>query len=162
MFMMDMGSNRNNTSGNSWFYGNSSGEYFNFTTDTPGTVYMIGYITNSEFEADGWQSIASGKVASAPSPYSSFAEMDKSYNAWGDDSYTFVRYQWSTAAARFTEEALGATPTTTPYYEMQPGYVIYKKHFDAEEKVSIYHVGPQNPLMTAVIVWDTEGSNNED
>lgn len=155
MFMMDLAQNRNSTS---WFCSsNNTGEYFNFTADTAGTIYFMSNVgvTNTQFFDDGWERVTN-PAPSKPAGIDSWIKVNKLWNDYESDRFFMMKYEWTNAAAK-------TNPENYEYYSGQPNGTaingLIKKEFNAGESVSVYHPGRSgggnNPIMTAVIVWNT-------
>lgn len=154
MFIMDLAQNRNATS---WFCSsNNTGEYFNFTADTPGTIYFMSNIgvSNNQFFDDGWESV-SNLTPSRPSGIDSWIKVNKLWNDYESDRFFMMKYEWSSHTQK-------SNPDNYDYFNGQPTGTaltrLVKKEFTDGENVSVYHPGKSgggtNPVMTAVIVWN--------
>lgn len=153
MFMIDLAEHRNETS---WFKSTGNkGEYFNFTADTPGTVYFVSVnaASNSEFTENGWEPVTN-KYPTLPSGYTSWKQVNKLWNGYENDRFFMQKYEWSSAAMR-------ANPEYYDYYTAQPTSAtmgrVMKKTFAAGEQVGVYHYGDSSShVMSVIIKWDLE------
>ena len=173
MFAMSMGQN---TSTGTFVKDNTSGEYFNFTADTPGTVYFLTYvgITNSQWAIkEGtddteytWEQVAplSGVTANGllPSGYTDWKSAPKTYNSFGDGVYFSNVCLWSGEDVTVDRYTAGGLDGTVPASGGIASLIyVYKRDFAKDENVSIYHTGNNstNPMcryMQAIIVWDID------
>lgn len=150
MFIFDLAEHRGATS---WFKTRTSGEYFNFTADTPGTIYFVSSlaITNPEFANDGWEKVTNF-TPTKPAGITEWKKVNKTWNGYEPNCFFIQKYEWASAADK-------ANPEKYEYFATQPTSstmgAVMKKSFSAGENVSVYHLGKYDShLMTAIIKWN--------
>lgn len=128
-------------------------EYFHFTADTPGTVYLLTEAAVSNY-AD-WENVNNGSK-----PNYNFELGDKSLNDYDSPEYFLANIHWSDNTARCTglwinpvtkEEKIGKIDGSSAYAR------VFAKKFNAGEKVSITHTGlrgAQAARMIWAVKWD--------
>ena len=112
-------------------------------------------VTNTQFFDDGWERVTN-PAPSKPAGIDSWIKVNKLWNDYESDRFFMMKYEWTNAAAK-------TNPENYEYYSGQPNGTaingLIKKEFNAGESVSVYHPGRSgggnNPIMTAVIVWNT-------
>ena len=166
MFLFPTGSNGND----SWWKSNNSGEYFNFTADAAGTVYVLSTnaITNSEYDPD-WEKGSS----TVSEPSEGWLKCDKTLNDYtpGAIIANSIEYQVGSESdlltyghycraiypgvSRISDSEFEDKYKSVLMYPMQLSYYA-KRHFEAGEAVSIYHTGSAGAKKaTAIIIWDS-------
>ena len=148
----------NNKGSGQWWndVGTQGDEYFNFTADTAGTVYMMTGTDPSSY-AD-WE-LANG--GTAPKHPDGFDLGDKSWNDYTDTDYYMTCVKWNDNAGRCDVCGVGKID------ESQISYIdgcvryryVYAKHFEAGEKVSVKHTGLYGNGAAEIIwaiVWDVD------
>lgn len=149
MFMF-AGENKNS---GTWWSSNTSGEYFNFTADTAGTVYILSGNTISNSEYNSWTKGTS--AVTLPDSYS-WVTTPKDWNDYADKCFACVmehQNNYNRAINPWIAENEG---DDTMLYPIEMKYYAYKS-FTAGEKVSIYHTGKtgQNAAKSMVVIkWD--------
>ena len=161
MFVLPYATNRGDST---WWQTHNSGEYFNFTADTPGTIYMIGSTAwiegnlNPEYAQNGWTLIQNTQ----PSNYNKkdhFAGLSTAFNDYGD--YTLVNMvEYQSADQRYNNPD---SYLVSSVLAMATNAEVYSKTFEAGENVGVYAVGNSvttypNMRSNALyfIVWDLE------
>ena len=149
-----------NKSGN-WWNSHTSGEYFNFTADTKGTVYVLSgnQITNSEYSS--W---TKGSNTVEPPDGKSWITVAKDWNDY-DAKYfaSSIEHQNNYARAVNPGFAEYEGDDNMLYPVALSNYAF--RTFEAGEKVSIYHTGKtgQNAAKSIVIiVWDGLSAEEEE
>lgn len=144
-----------------WWNNNTSGEYFNFTADTGGKVYVLSgnSITNSEYE--GW---TKGTNSANPPDGKTWPSAAKDWNDY-EAEYFAVSIENQDDYARAIDPGIAENDENdTMKYPLAMGNYAFKT-FAAGEKVSIYHTGKtgQNGAKSIVIiVWDGVTGSAED
>ena len=136
-----------------WWNGNTSGEYFKFTADTSGKVYILSgnSITNSEY--DGWTKGVS--TVSLPDG-KSWATVAKDWNDYDAEYFTCAIENQDDYARAIDPGIAENNGSDTMMYPLELKNYAYRS-FNAGESVSIYHTGKtgQNAAKSiVVIVWD--------
>lgn len=172
MFVMDLRTNDidQTGNGNKWYLETKQGEFFNFTADTAGTIYLLsrnGEIKNNEydfanddynlagdtFESDGkWRKLSYVAKEFIPQDYTDWKAIPRTYADIGDDIYYARLIQYS-GKEKFDDDALTkhlGTLTSGPYH------YSYVRTFEKDEKVSVYHRGVAGSNYIAFIKWDLD------
>ena len=136
-----------------WWNSNTSGEYFNFTADTSGKVYILSgnSITNDEYGS--WTKGVS--TVSLPDG-SSWAKIAKDWNDYEAEYFACVIENQDDYARAINPGIAENDGDETMLYPVELRNYAYRP-FEAGEKVSIYHTGKtgQNAAKSiVVIVWD--------
>ena len=148
----------NNKGGGQWWndVGAKGDEYFNFTADTAGTVYLLGSSNISEYS--GWEKVNNGTVPTHPKDYTLG---DKTWNDYDDTDFFMSCVKWNSDRGRCDECGVGTMQESQISYI--DGCVQYKyafaKHFEAGEQVSIKHTGEYGNSAAEIIwavVWDVD------
>ena len=148
----------NNKGGGQWWndVGAKGDEYFNFTADTAGTVYLLGNSNISEYS--GWEKVNNGTVPTHPKGYTLG---DKTWNDYDDTEFFMSCVKWNSDRGRCDECGVGTMQESQISYI--DGCVQYKyafaKHFEAGEQVSIKHTGEYGNSAAEIIwavVWDVD------
>lgn len=162
-FLIPAASNR--PSGSQWYKNADGEEYFNFTADTAGTIYMVMATALNEAELspnyanDGWeclQTVHSTGFGNA----TGFAGLPVTFNDYTKNVYQTNFVEFGSADDRFNKE----NSFTNPPAGKNPSVLAesYRRTFQAGEEVKIYHVGAKtnngNPRSNVFyfIVWDLE------
>ena len=136
-----------------WWNGNTSGEYFNFTADTGGKVYVLSANTIANSEYSGWTK----GVSSVELPEGkSWVTVAKDWNDYDAEYFLCVMENQDDYARAISPGIAENEGEDTMQYPAELKNYAYKS-FAADEKVSIYHTGKtgQNGAKTIVIiVWD--------
>ena len=148
----------NNKGGGQWWndVGVEGDEYFNFTADTAGTIYLMGSTDPGEYS--DWEKVNNGI---APKHPVDFTLGDKTWNDYDDTDYFIECIKWNNSIGRCDECGVGAmTPEQESYVDGAVGYkFVYAKHFEAGEKVSVTHTGLYGNGAAEIIwaiVWDID------
>ena len=152
---------QNSKTADQWWYNNTSGEYFNFTADTSGTIVIMSantFTNKSEYENNGWVDV-SGSTPSVPEgTIHGYKGIAKDWNDY-ENEYFMSNIQYNSAYAttkRAQDPGIAATDQFGDLTSQGMCYG-YKRRFEAGENVSIYHTGRKDGnavAMLAVIVWD--------
>lgn len=146
---------------NQWWNSNTSGEYFNFTADTSGKVYILSgnSITNSEYE--GW---TKGTSSVELPQEKTWAKIAKDWNSYSAEYFGCVIENQDDYARAINPGIAENDGNDTMLYPVGLTNYAYKS-FAAGETVSIYHTGKtgQNAAKTmAIVVWDGTLGSAED
>ena len=173
---------RGNNKSGGWWQTTSSGEYFNFKVDRACTVYMLSCanMTAGEWGEAGWTRVNSGTV-----PKFTGTVLGKEYSGeeLGDNSGLArrMRKDWNdySSPAVYAGAIMYNSARAKDYRCINPGIKetealvtdgvvyrnfkhAYKKHFDAEEEIKIFHTGNKSELGCVdfvVIKWDNEDNS---
>lgn len=162
--------NRTSNDGNKWWNGNTTGIYFTFTADTPGTILVFSNsgFSNSEYTGDkhgeGWASAeSSGFKLTLPDGATDLREVNKTWNDYGDSNYFIGIQQWRKDSERAGFPGVSSVDSSEISTYFSGGAYginqVYYRTFLPGEKVSIYHTGKQGThgaIAMPVIVWKTE------
>ena len=165
----------NNKSGG-WWQTTTSGEYFNFKADRGCTVYVL---SGANFNSSDWSTAGWTKVNSGTVPRFTGTVLGSSYDEeLGDNSGLArrIRKDWNdySSPAVYAGNIRYNAARSKDYRCIDPGIKetnrlvddgivyrnlkqAYKKHFEAEEEIKIYHTGNKSELgciMFVVIKWD--------
>lgn len=136
-----------------WWNEHTSGEYFNFTADTKGTVYVLSgnSIINSEYS--GW---TVGNESAEPPGEESWITVAKDWNDYSAKYFaTVIEYADNYARAVNPGIAANEGHESLLYPSTISNYAY--KTFEAGEKVSVFHTGRTGQTAAkaiVVIVWD--------
>lgn len=151
-----------NKNGGYWWNEHTSGEYFNFTADTAGKVYILSgnSIINSEYS--GWTS----GISSVDRPGdTTWATVAKDWNDYNAECFACVMENQDDYARAVDPWIAENEGNDTMLYPIEMRNYAFRS-FAAGEKVSIYHTGKigQNAAKSMVIVvWDgVSGSAEEE
>ena len=162
-FLIPAASNR--PSGSQWYKDADGEEYFNFTADTAGTIYMVMATALNEanlspnYAKDGWvclqttQSTGHGNAAA-------FTGLPVTFNDYVKNIYQLNFVEFGSADDRYNKDNSYINPPAGK----NPSVLAesYSRTFQAGEEVKIYHVGAGtntgNPRSNVFyfIVWDLE------
>lgn len=164
-FLIPAASNR--PSGSQWYKSADGEEYFNFTADTSGTIYMLMATAlneaelSSNYAADGWELLQNAHSTGYGNA-AGFAGLPVTFNDYTKNIYqaNFVEFGTQDGSDRFGME----NSYTNPPAGKNPSVLAesYRRTFEAGEEVKIYHVGAEtntgNPRSNVFyfIVWDLE------
>ncbi|MBQ4283899.1 MAG: hypothetical protein IJB96_08245, partial [Lachnospira sp.] len=148
----------NNKGGGQWWndVGTKGDEYFNFTADTAGTVYLLASSNLSEYS--DWEKVNNGTVPTHPK---GFTLGNKTWNDYDDTDYFMSCVKWNSNIGRCDECGVGTMEESqTSYIDgCVPYRYVFAKHFEAGEKVSIGHTGAYGNSAAEIIwaiVWDID------
>jgi len=156
-----------NKNSGQWWYDNSSGEYFNFTADTPGRITILSantFTNSSEYNDDGWTGFS--MIAPKIPVGENYRQIPKDWNNYAEcntedriPEYFMSCIQYNTANATSKRAQDPWINYTTEFDSLTSGGMSYgyTKTFEAGENVSIYHSGRKDGnsiMMMAVINWD--------
>ncbi len=159
MFVMPV----RDTQSTSWWGQNTEGVYFDFTADTPGTIYMIHDTANltasninPAYIADGWEYIDRSDLQTYTTG-GNFAGLPVTFNDFGDDRLNICMYSFSDdVASRYGDSAY--TPGGRTLFDS-----YFKRDFQAGEVIEIHNTGSwagtdmnSKHSLTYLIVWDIE------
>ncbi len=136
-----------------WWNSNTSGEYFNFTADTSGKVYVLSAnsIENSEYE--GW---TKGTNSANPPDGKTWPSAAKDWNDYEAEYFGCLIENQDDFARAIDPGIAENDGNDTMLYPVGLSNYAFKT-FAAGEKVSIYHTGKtgQNGAKSiAIVVWD--------
>lgn len=163
MFAMHLAANRKGGS-NDWLETNTTGEYFNFTADTSGTLYLLTNdtftnaeynIQSGEFARDGQWRLISSYNGAVPSGYTNWDLVPRTFANYGDNIYYARKIEYQ-GMDKFAADALTSNVSSfgKEYY-----YNAYARTFEAGESVSVYHKGTSSPIIMGFIKWELEEEN---
>lgn len=148
----------NNKGNGQWWndVGLEGDEYFNFTADTAGTIYMMTGTSPSAY-AD-WTKVNDGISPGHPD---GFTLGDKTWNDYEDTDYFMSCVKWNSNTGRCDECGVGKLEDSqTSYIDGTVQYKhVFAKHFEAGEKVSVKHTGLYGNGAAEIIwaiVWDVD------
>ena len=136
-----------------WWNSNTSGEYFNFTADTSGKIYILSANVISNTEYEGW---TKGTSAVDLPNGKSWAKIAKDWNDYEAEYFGCVIENQDDYARAINPGIAENDGDDTMLYPTEMRNYAYKT-FAAGEKVSVYHTGKtgQNGAKTiAIVVWD--------
>ncbi len=156
-----------NKNSGQWWYDNSSGEYFNFTADTPGRITILSantFTNSSEYNNDGWSGFS--MIAPKIPVGENYRQIPKDWNNYAECNtedripeyfMSCVQYNAANATSKRAQEPW--INYTTEFDSLPSGGMGhgYTKAFEAGENVSVYHSGRKDGnsiMMMAVITWD--------
>ena len=151
-----------------WQTSGRTGEYFNFKTEYPCTVYVLSAnkldSNTAQWNDAGWTKVNNGDFPKEGNleygDNSSDAKRgDKTWNGYEDPEYFAGLLQYNSASSkeiRCIDPGVKKTEALNSMVFRCYRY-IYKNSFDAEEKISIYHTGRTDTLgcfMFIIVKWD--------
>ena len=146
----------NNKSGQ-WWNGEerkAGDEYFNFTADTAGTVYMM--CNANVLKYSDWTQVNNGITPTHPTGYNTG---DKTWNSYTDTEYFAYGVKWNSDEARCKTCGVGEL-TTGEFIDGGTMYNhVFARHFEAGETVSVPHTGLFGNSAAEIIwavCWDVD------
>ena len=158
-----------NKNSGQWWYDNSSGEYFNFTADTPGRITVLSantFTNSSEYTDAGWTGFSKSAPSIPDGDAVNYRQVPKDWNNYAEcntedriPEYFMSCVQYNSANATSKRAQDPWINYTTEFDSLSTGSMGhgYTKTFEAGENVSIYHSGRKDGnsiMMMAVINWD--------
>lgn len=159
----------------------SNAEYFTFTADTAGTIYISSngaapnYQAGSAASNDGWQvvqefsnngyAIIDGEDPVKSVNISDWKLVDKSWNNYTVPKYFYNSTEWNKYSANDVRSQLNqfyftdlTDSTGIVQNTRKLGGYLYKYTFTQNEEVTVYTLGADIGQMAGVIVWDTDNN----
>jgi len=148
--------NENKESNKQWWSKNASGEYFNFSADTSGTVYVASYqqISNSQYN-EGWTKL-NGETPKLPEGVETWLSVAKNWNGYTENKYFINAIEYKNDEARAINPHVKEIAGGVGDYANAIPNVAYRT-FNAGETVSVFHTGKQGThgaKVMVVVVWD--------
>lgn len=135
-----------------WWNENTSGEYFNFTADTKGTVYVLSGNSISNSEYGSW---TTGSNSASPPSGQSWLSVSKDWNDYSAEYFAYA-IEHMDDYQRAQNPGIAETDEYSELNSAPIGNYAYRT-FEAGEKVSIYHTGTKGQNATkamVIIIWD--------
>lgn len=164
-FLIPAASNR--PSGSQWYKNADGEEYFNFTADTAGTIYMVMATAINEaklspnYANDGWECLQT-TPSTGHGNAAGFTGLPVTFNDYVKNIHQLNFVEFSSADERYNKD----NSYTNPPAGKNPSVLAesYRRTFRAGEEVKIYHVGAETNTDYAsvrsnvfyFIVWDLE------
>ncbi len=148
-----------------WLTNSATEDYFNFTADTPGTIYVISgetFRNTSAYSEDGWTKLPGTEPTNFPDWGVNYRQIRKDYNDWNVD-YLMSCLYYNAANAKEKRAIDPGITQTTAFDEAEVTSRVmvngYSKSFEAGENVKIFNTGRSDwnaASICAVIKWDED------